>query len=212
MYRIAASFALIIAAAISGPVTRADVAPDPGFKRISLKLVVRTDEDLVAHRFFVVSGDQVREIELGRGANAVIGPLGGGARYSVGTLVAIPRSSLAGSAVDETNGGQNALDSAILESRIPGMIELVKHTFWREVSILETNWQDPVYRIETDNQSGLRAIHLSGGADLGISGGRESSGLRFWRSAAAAIVAGIFLAVGLAALGIWYFNRSQRTL
>ena len=85
--RILAIFFLL--AITAGPLM-ADVAPDPGFVSVRINLVLETDDDLSGIRFFVLSGDIVREIVVKRGEQMTVNPLGGGARYRSGTLIAVP--------------------------------------------------------------------------------------------------------------------------
>jgi len=92
-------------------------------------------------------------------------------------------------------------------------LKLVTQSFAREGLAREASgWKDPIYRIEPDPQVGVRAIHLSGGANESKIENAAASGLAFWRSAAAAVVAGIFLAFGLLILGVLYFKKSSKRI
>ena len=62
----------------------ADVPPEKGFKRVSVKLVLEAVEDFPDYRFFIKSGADVQEIVLSKGARRVVEPLGGGAWYRAG--------------------------------------------------------------------------------------------------------------------------------
>jgi hypothetical protein len=105
------------------------------------------------------------------------------------------------------------MQQAVYQGRVPGTIELVDHLFSRTVSYSEAeNFQDPLYRIERDQLVGLKATHVSGGASVSSPPPAQSSGLRFWQSAAAAVVAGIFLVFGITILGILYFRKKEKTL
>ena len=191
----------------------ADVAPDPGYKRISLKLIVATNDDLPDYRFFIRSGADLREVFVRKGEQTVIEPLGGGAYYSTGRLIAVPRKSLSGLSEAPTDGKLSELQKAVYDGKAASMIELVNHSFAREVRESDaSSATDPVYRIDPDPQAGLRAVHVSGGANVSAGESNVSSGLRFWGSAGAAIVAGIFLLFGVAMLGIMYFRRSSKVL
>lgn len=190
-------------------VAMADVPPDPGFKRISLNLIVESQTDFPDHRFFMRSGEDLKEITLTKDSKITIEPMGGGAYYRSGTLLALHRKTLI--SIEETNFDE--ILKAIHDDRVPGTIVLVQHSFTREVPILEASgWKDPVYRIEPDAQAGLKAVHLSGGAKESKIDNAASSGLAFWRSAAAAIVAGIFFAFGLLILGVLYFRKSSKAV
>lgn len=188
-----------------------DVAPDPGYTRISLNLVLESQDDLSNYRFFIKSGADAKEILLKKGESTVIEPLGGGAYYRAGTLVAVPRKSLEG--FSDTPSGQklSELQKAVYDGKVAGSIELVKHSFSREVPVLETGWQDPVYRIDR-NGAHLKAVHVSGGANISKIDSSESSGRFFWQGVGAMLVAGVFLAFGLAIIGVIYFRKRAKTL
>jgi len=186
-----------------------DVAPDPGYKRISLKLIVETEDDLSDFRFFIRSGAEVEEVVVTKGERTEIEPLGGGAFYSSGKLIGVPKKNLAGLSETPTDAKLNELQKAVYDGKAPGMIDLLDHSFAREIRESDApGYRDPVYRIEKDPQTGVRAVQVSGGTNISNTG--ISSSLRFWGSPAAAIVAGIFLLFGIAILGIWYFRRSSK--
>ncbi len=190
-----------------------DVAPDPGFKRISLNLKLETAEDLSDFRFFIRSGADVDEVFPKRGEQAVVSPLGGGAYYSAGKLLAVPREEVKGLSAAQNEGKLSELKKAVYDGKVPGTIELLDHLFSRTVKESEAgSFQDPVYRIERDPQAGLKAVHISGGAATSNADTRTSSGRLFWQSAAAAIVAGIFLFFGIATLGLLYFRKKAKAL
>jgi hypothetical protein len=193
--------------------TFGDVAPDPGFKRVSLKLVLETNDDLADFRFFIKSGADLEEVLIKRGEQTIVSPLGGGAYYRSGQLLAVPRKDLEKLNDPPGEGRLSGLQSAVYDGRVPGTIELLNHLFSREVLEAEADsYQDPVYRIERDAHAGLRATHVSGGAFVSKPAGPASSGLRFWQSAAAAVVAGIFLLFGITIVGIMYFRKRAKAL
>jgi hypothetical protein len=190
-----------------------DVAPDPGFKRISLNLKLEKAEDFPDYRLFIKSGAQVQEVSINRGDVTVVSPLGGGAYYSTGKLLAVPVNELANFGDSQVMNGMTAMQKAVYDGRVPGTIELVDHMFSRTVNEAEAaSFQDPLYRIERDPQAGLKAVHVSGGATTSTAERPVSSGRLFWQSAASAIVAGIFLLFGIATLGILYFRKKAKAI
>ena len=190
-----------------------DVAPDPGFKRISLNLKIETAEDFSDFRFFIKSGADVEEVFIKPGEQTVVSPLGGGAYYSAGKLLAVPREEVKGLSDAFQEGKLSELKKGVFDGRIPGSIELVDHLFSRTVREAEAaGFTDPLYRIERDPQTGLKAVRVSGGASTSSPDSRVSSGRFFWQSAGAAIVAGIFLMFGIATLGLLYFRKKARAL
>ena len=190
-----------------------DVAPDPGFKRISLDLKLETAEDLSGFRFFIKSGADVKEVFIKKGEQTIVSPLGGGAYYSTGKLLAVPKIELANLSHSRGEGRLNEMEKAIYDGRVPGATELVDHMFSRTVNESEAGgFHDPLYRIERDPQAGLKAVHVSGGAVTSSAERPVSSGRLFWQGAGAAIVAGIFLFFGIATLGILYFRKKAKAL
>jgi hypothetical protein len=192
---------------------KGDVAPEPGFKRISSNLKVESDEDLSDYRFYVRSGADVKEVFIKKGEPTTISPLGGGAYYSAGKFLAVPRKELEKLNSDKRAERLTELEQAVHDGKVPGAIELIDHIFSRTVNESEAGgFQDPLYRIEHDPQVGLKAAHVSGGASVSSTPPAQSSGRLFWQSAAAAIVAGIFLVFGIMILGILYFRKKEKTL
>jgi hypothetical protein len=191
----------------------ADVAPDPGFKRISLDLKLESAGDLSDFRFFIRSGADVEEVFIKPGEQTVIAPLGGGAYYSSGKLLAVPKKALEKQSESRIDGQLSELQKAVYEGRVIGTVELVDHLFSRTVLESEADsYTDPLYRLERDDQAGIRAVHISGGAATSNAATDVSSGRRFWQGAGAAIVAGIFLLFGIATLGILYFRKKADAL
>lgn len=208
-----ASSSTIILILLSYIAAFGDVAPEPGFKRISVKLVIETSHELEDYRFFIKSGADVEEIYVKPDSPTTISPLGGGAFYSVGKLLAVPKKNSSGfsEAVDDKK--LNELKQAIYDSKVEGMIELLNHTFSREVAETDAgNISDVVYRIDQDPQIGLRAVFVSGGVNPKVADAPRSSGRLFWQGAGAAVVAGIFLAFGITILGVLYFRKRAKEL
>ncbi|MFL6466791.1 MAG: hypothetical protein ACJ72Z_02410 [Pyrinomonadaceae bacterium] len=207
-----AVFSSLLLLCVSAEIT-ADVAPDPGFKRISLKLNVEAAEDLSDFRFFIKSGAEIKEVNVKPGEQTSISPLGGGAYYSSGKLLAIPKRELEKFSDASSGDKLSKLEKAVFDGQVPGTIELVDHLFARTVLEAEAaEYQDPVYRIERDPQARLKAVYVSGGANVGKPLGQASSGRLFWQSAGAVIVAGIFLAFGITILGVLYFRKKAKAL
>jgi hypothetical protein len=190
-----------------------DVAPEIGYKRVSVKLQLETNDDLSGYRFFMRSGNDAKEVFLKKGEKTTVAPLGGGAFYSAGKLLAVPAAEL-----QKLNGEggperQNEIERAVYQGKVTGRIELVDHLFSRTVPNAEADsFEDPLYRIEKDAQAGLKAVHVSGGAAVSSDPSAKSSGRLFWQSIGAAVVAGVFLAFGLAILGILYFRKKAKSL
>ncbi len=159
--------ASIIIVALCSVFAFADVAPDPGYRRISLKLIVESSEDLSEYRFFIVSGDKVKEVDLKKGEQATVAQLGGGARYNSGKFVAVQKKGLVGLSEPQSGILLDEMQKAPHDRKVAGIVELVKHSFSREVRDVEaSSWHDPVYRIEKDPQTSLKAVLVSGGSNV----------------------------------------------
>jgi hypothetical protein len=190
-----------------------DVAPDPGFKRISSNLKLETVGDFSDYRFFVKSGADVVEVFIKPGEQTVVSPLGGGVYYSAGKLMAVPKSALERLSDSPADGKMSELKKTVYDETAQGTVELVDHLFSRTVRQADAgSFSDPLYRIERDVQTGVKALHVSGGAVTGTGTPEVSSGRRFWQSGAAAIVSGIFLLFGIATLGLLYFRKRAKAL
>lgn len=157
--RILAIFFLL--AITAGPLM-ADVAPDPGFVGVRINLLLETDDDLSGIRFFVLSGDIVREIVVKRGEQMTVNPLGGGARYRSGTLIAVPAKSIE---IPTGSGDLPAdLQAKLLKNEIPGTITLLTHSFRRDVRKAdEGKWKDALFKLQRVGATGVSASQVSGG-------------------------------------------------
>jgi hypothetical protein len=196
---------------------KADVAPDPDEIRMTNNLVIETVENVSDYRFFLNFYGAVHEIEVVDKGRSEIQSPGGGARYSSGTLIAIPKKSLTGqpqkleSPFDEV--GKRFADS-ISQQKFNGAIELGKHQFSGIIKRSEAGkWVNPTYRIERDGEKSLKLIRLesakSGGSGVAIDHSIEGN----W----GLTPLGYFIAIGFSTaaiiiLGIWLFRRKGRKL
>ena len=71
-----------------------DVPPDPGQKRITLKFIVESQEDLSDYRFFLKTGAELKEYVFKKGEKMTIESMGGGAFYRNGKFLAVPKKAL----------------------------------------------------------------------------------------------------------------------
>lgn len=142
---------------------KADVPPEPGFKRVSLSLILEPQDDFAEYRFFMISGGDVKEVFLKAGASTTIAPLGGGSFYRSGVLLAFPRPML--SSYSDVNDGKKLSDlqQKIYDRDLTGT-ELITHTFVMDLPQTEAaGLKDPVYRLERDSAVGIKVVQMSGG-------------------------------------------------
>ena len=129
---------------------RADVAPPPGYTKVNVSIVLEVTEDFPDYRFFLVSGNLVKEIFFKKNEKTTVGSLGGGARYNSGNVVAIPRKSLISFGENPAGEKLKAFETAVSDwGSIAGSIKLISHSFGREVKDADAhNVPDTAYRIE----------------------------------------------------------------
>lgn len=193
--------------------TFADVPPEPGHKRVSLSLIVEPADDFAEYRFFLKSGFALKEFALKKGEKVTMSSMGGGALYRNGKFFAVPKKALIGLTDEPTDDKVNPLQMALLEGKVPGTIELIDHSFVRDVRVAEaTNWKDPLYRLEKDAKKGIKAILVSGGkvesTTSGTTGSYYSTEPKtpaFWGT----VVGGSLLTLALIFLGVYVLRRSK---
>jgi len=190
----------------------ADVAPDPGYTRVSLSIHIEAKDDFPEYRFFVVSGDMAREVAVKKGAESVVSSLGGGARYRSGRFVAVPAASLASYGSAPAGEQLKAMTGAIVRGETPGTVELITHEFSRDVRNSEASgWTGPRYRLERTEGRGVTAVLVSGGA--GDKKSDSTSGFystdpktpAFW----AAVAGGSLMTLAFIFFGVWALRRSR---
>jgi hypothetical protein len=126
----------------------ADVAPPEGYVKVSRSIVIRTDDDLSAYRFLLVSGNLVREVVPIKGDKVVVSGLGGGARYSGGTLYAVPRGSVTSFPTTPSSDQSQDMADRLIGAKVPGAVELLREGFSAEVRKEEAaTISDAEYRI-----------------------------------------------------------------
>lgn len=199
----------------------ADVPPDPGEMRVSANLNITTEADLSDYRFFVDFNRDLKEVEIKSKSSTIIEPMGGGARYRSGTLIAIPQKWLKDLPEKPTNEQLSTLSKSI-QDKTTESIELVKHQFSNTIKLSQrANWTYPTYQIERtgDNLKMVKLNDISpkisleeeakirdGGIDFSIYG--ISNGL----TPLGYIVVIGFPTAAIIILGIWLFRRKGRKL
>jgi len=173
-----------------GPV-KADMAPPSGYSKVSVNLIIETKEDVSDYKFYIDFFGDKKDVEIKNNGITNIPPMGGGARYSSGTLWAVPKN----------NSGQP--------------IELLKHQFSREIPTKEReNISSVIYRLEHDGKvlkvvSNHQVIQKSAesGNNLDFTFFGIYKGLTVWGFA---VLIGILLM--FIVFGIWLFRKKRRKL
>ena len=117
----------------------ADVAPEPGYVKVSRSIVLTTDDDLSGYRFFLISGNLVKEIQVAKGKRSVASGLGGGARYSNGTVYAVPRKSVESYPAELSTDQMDTLSSVLFQQKLTGSITIARESFNDTVRTADAN-------------------------------------------------------------------------
>lgn len=191
----------------------ADVPPDPGYKRDSLSIIVEPMDDFADYRFFLKSGFDLKEYTLKKGEKVTMPPMGGGALYRNGKFLAVPKKSLVGLSETASNEKLNPMQKAIADGSVPGTITLIEHGFIRDVRSAEaSSLKDPVYRLERNAESGIKAVLVSGEVSETKTGGNSGSfystdpqSPAFWMT----VAGGLLFTVAFILLGAWIARRKK---
>lgn len=144
--KIVASFAFVLLA-IS--FVKADVPPPSGYTRVSVPLVFETKEDLSGYRLFVNFAGICEEVIITEGKMFFVTE-GGGARFSSGKLIAIPKNDVTQFGTDLTWEQKREIGNLVRENNINGVIDLGTHSFTKEVK-KGKKAAIPLYVIKKDN-------------------------------------------------------------
>lgn len=127
--KIVTSFAFMLLA-IS--FVKADIPPPSGYNRVKIPLVFETKEDLSNYRLFVNFAGICEEVIVTDEKTTFITE-GGGARFSNGTLIAIPKKDITQFGTELTWEQKQELGNLVRENKIEGAIELGRHSFSNDV-------------------------------------------------------------------------------
>lgn len=199
--------------ALFTPVT-ADVPPDPGYVRQTASLTLETKDDLSDYRFFIESPMRIEEIKIVRGEPTIIPGTGRGGAARVGTLWAIPRTTIGEDFGASAPEKLQEMRDALKEGRAYRAVKLLTHGFQTTIREEErTNWNDPVYRLEKNAEKGVTAILISGGAQENKNDSKKGFTIystepktpAFWT----AVIGGAVLTLLFISLGAWALRRSK---
>ena len=184
-----------------------DVAPDPGYTRVSVDLILDAQDEFSDHRFFLQSPIDIEEISLKKGETIIESTNRGGAkRYA--TLLAVPRDVLAKSS---ESGDLKWLNDQIRSKKIEGVVELAKHTFQSTIPIGEkSGWKNPVYKLEKDASKGIKAtlVQQTGGGE--VSFGLYDIEKSYTPLAYSLVIGGVLFSGAMVLLGIWIFRGKRQ--
>lgn len=195
------AFSLILISTFS---LRADVPPDAGYVRVKINLVTETKEDITDYRFFLDFYGDLREVEVKSNGRTEIPPMGGGARYSSGTLLAIPKNSLKDFDAKLTDEQLENLSQLIKSKKIEGAVELAQHRFSRDVPKGET--APEVYYVIKRAENTLKAEQITKES----SKSNPSAQSVLSTSRVSYVVAGILITLAVLVAGIFAFRKASK--
>ncbi len=214
--KIMASFAFLILA-IS--FVKADVPPPSGYTRVSVPLVFETKEDLSNYRLFVDFAGVSEEVTVNKKGRSTFSTKGGGARFSSGKLVAVPKSALTKFGKTLTWEQQQEISALIRSEQIEGVIELGSHSFTNEVKkgkkvvtpIYVINKQNDVLKLspKTSPKSKKKVALSENGIDE-VELAENETETENTGTANNTAIAGFFMASSLFLGGIFFLRRKKQ--
>lgn len=193
---------------------KADIAPNPDEARFSYPLIIETTDDVSDYRFFLNFSGDLREIEVKSKGRSEIPSMGGGARYSSGMIIAIPKKFLN----DFPNKIESSYDdigkrfSDLIREKKIGVIELGTHSFSRLIKKSESaNYINAPYKLEKDIENGLKLTKLE------IPKGKSGMDFSMYGIKKSLTTFGYLILIGfptaaIIILGIWLFRKKGRKL
>jgi hypothetical protein len=187
----------------------ADVPPDPGYTRVHPNLIFEASENFADFRFFLQTPIDIEEITVKKGETQTIDSSARGGPKRFVTLLAIPKSKLTEYGEKLSEEQLKTLHQSVRDKQIDGVIELVKHTFQKDVPAAEkNNWKNPKYSLEKDSTNGIKAVEsgkIEPTKNQLAGASSESAGTGFGLMT---IIAGILISLAVLCGGLWAIFRS----
>lgn len=186
----------------------ADAAPEPGYVKVGVPLIIQPKEDFSDYRFFLNSPGGLEEITLAKGKTTTISTEGRAGSMKFTTLIAVPKVGLAGYDGPIAAEKLDALQEAINGKKIEGVIELVSHDFDYYMKKKEKKkWKNPVYALKASADKKIEAVETKpSGKTKGEIESEEDGNSHM----ASTIVAGSFLSLSFIFGGVWFARRKKR--
>lgn len=185
----------------------ADAAPEPGYVKVGVPLLIQPQEDFSDYRFFLNSPGGFEEITLAKGKTTTISTEGRAGSMKFTTLIAVPKAGLTGYDAPVSAEKLDALKEAVGDKKIEGVIDLLSHGFDAYMKKKEKKkWKDPVYVLKANAEKKIVAVETKPAGKTKAEVEGEESGSHL----AANIVAGSFLSLGLIFGGVWVARRKKK--
>lgn len=185
----------------------ADAGPEPGYVRVGAPLIVTPQEDFAGYRFFLDSPGGFEEIKLAKGKTTTISTEGRAGSMKYTSLIAISNQDLGGAfdgpATPET---MDALQAAIRDKKVNGVIELLSHDFDAYIKKKEKKtWKNPAYVLKASADKKIEAVETKpAGKKKGEIEGEDNDS-----HMAANIAAGGLLSLSFIFGGVWLSRRKR---
>jgi hypothetical protein len=203
--RIPAIFLIIFSFAA---VALADAGPEPGYVRVGAPLIVTPRDDFAGYRFFLDSPGGLEEIKLVKGKTTTVSTEGRAGTMKYTTLIAISNQDLGG-AFDgpATPERMDALQAAIRDKKVNGVIELLSHDFDAYIKKKEKKtWKNPAYILKASADKKIEAVETK---PAGKKKGEVEDGEDGTSHMAANIAAGSLLSLSFIFGGVWFSRRKR---
>jgi hypothetical protein len=188
----------------------ADAGPEPGYVRVGAPLIVTPQDDFVGYRFFLDSPGGFEEIKLAKGKATTISTEGRAGTMKYTSLIAISDRDLGGAfdgpATPET---MDALQAAIRDKKVNGVIELLSHDFDAYIKKKEKKtWKNPTYLLKASADKKIEAVETKpAGKKKGEIEGEDSDS-----HMAANIAAGSLMSLSFIFGGVWFSRRKRDSM
>jgi hypothetical protein len=185
----------------------ADAGPEPGYVRVGAPLILTPKDDFAGYRFFLDSPGGFEEIKLAKGKTTTISTEGRAGSMKYTSLIAISNQDLGGAfdgpATPET---MDALQAAIRDKKVNGVIELLSHDFDSYIKKKEKKtWKNPTYVLKTSADKKIEAVETKpAGKKKGEVEGEDGDS-----HMAANIAAGSLLSLSFIFGGVWFSRRKR---
>lgn len=186
----------------------ADAAPEPGYVRIGVPLIIEPQDDFAGYRFFLDSPGGFEEIALARGKTTTISTSGRAGSMKFTSLIAIPVAGLTAYTAPLTPEKLDELQKTLGEKKIEGIIALVDHSFDEYIKKKERkSWRGPKYILKANAEKKIEVVTVKAAPRKIIRGeadtGDENSHL------AATIAGGSLMSLAFIFGGVWFARRKK---
>lgn len=184
----------------------ADAAPEPGYMRVGVPLIIESRDDFAGYRFFLDSPGGIEEIKLEKGKTNTISTSGRAGSMRFTELLAVPTASLGAYPPPLTPEKLDELQKAIGEKKIEGVASLFDHSFDEYIKKKERkSWRGPKYILKASAEKKIEVVTVK--ADPRKITRGEVEGEENNSHMAANIAAGSFLSLSFIFGGVWFARR-----